>query len=157
MNDYLSKAAKMIINYCIDNDIGTIVFGYNKIFQKSPGFTKTTNQSFVNIPFGKLQFKLKYLCELNDIKYVEQEESYTSQSSFWDKDNIPEYKVNSNQECNFSGKRTYRGMHKRNNGKRLNADVNGALNILRKSNVVSLGALYSRGEVDKPVRIRVAW
>ena len=107
--------------------------------------------------FGKLQLKLKYLCELNDIKYVEQEESYTSQSSFWDKDDIPEYKVNSNQECTFSGKRIHRGMYKRNNGKQLNADVNGALNILRKSNVVSLGALYSRGEVDTPVRIRVAW
>ena len=96
------------------------------------------------------------MCELNDIKYVEQEESYTSQSSFWDKDDIPEYKVNSNQECTFSGKRIHRGMYKRNNGKQLNADVNGALNILRKSNVVSLGALYSRGEVDTPVKIRVA-
>ena len=156
VNDYLSKAAKMIIDYCIDNDIGTLVFGYNKTFQKSPGFTKTTNQNFVNIPFGKLQLKLKYLCKLNDIKYVEQEESYTSQSSFWDKDDIPVYKVNSNKEYTFSGKRTNRGMYKRNNGKRLNADVNGALNILRKSNVVSLDALYSRGEVDTPVRIRIA-
>ena len=157
VNDYLSKAAKMIMNYCIDHDIGTVVFGYNKTFQKSSGFTKITNQNFVNIPFGKLQLKLKYLCELNDIQYVEQEESYTSQSSFWDEDDIPVYKVNSNQEYTFSGKRTYRGMYKRNNGKQLNADVNGALNILRKSNVVSLDALYSRGEVDTPVRIRVAW
>ena len=95
------------------------------------------------------------MCELNGIRYVEQEESYTSQSSFWDKDDIPVYKVNSNQEYTFSGKRTYRGMYKRNNGKKLNADVNGALNILRKSNVVSLDALYSRGEVDTPVRILV--
>ena len=52
----------------------------------------TTNQNFVNIPFGKLQLKLKYLCELNDIKYVEQEESYTFQSSFWDKDDTVEEK-----------------------------------------------------------------
>ena len=37
-----------------------------------------------------------------------------------------------------------------------NADVNGALNILRKSNVVDLEVLYSRGEVDTPVRIRMA-
>lgn len=42
------------------------------------------------------------------------------------------------------------------NGKCFNADVNGALNILRKSNVVSLDTLYSRGEVDTPIRIRIA-
>ena len=42
------------------------------------------------------------------------------------------------------------------NGKTLNADVNGALNILRKSNIVSLEAIYARGEVDTPVRIRIA-
>ena len=128
----------MMINYCIDHDIGTVVFGYNKTFQKSSGFTRTTNQNFVNIPFGKLQLKLKYLCELNDIQYDEQEEIYTFQSSFWEKDDIPEYKISSNQECTFSGKRILRGMYKRNNGKQLNADVNGALNILRKSKVVSL-------------------
>ena len=37
-----------------------------------------------------------------------------------------------------------------------NADVNGALNILRKSNVVDINILYSRGEVDTPARIRIA-
>ncbi|MCQ2432894.1 MAG: transposase, partial [Clostridia bacterium] len=44
------------------------------------------------------------------------------------------------------------------NGMMLNADINGALNILRKtkSNVVDLTVLYGRGEVDTPVRIRVA-
>ena len=38
----------------------------------------------------------------------------------------------------------------------LNADVNGALNILRKSSVVDTSILYGRGDVDTPVRIRVA-
>ena len=56
----------------------------------------------------------------------------------------------------FSGKRVHRGLYKRADGKYFNADVNGALNILRKSNVVSLEALYTRGEVDTPVRIRIA-
>ena len=58
-------------------------------------------------------------------------------------------------ECNFIFY-TKRGMYQCANGKCLNADVNGALNILRKSNVVSLDALYTRGEVDTPVRIRIA-
>ena len=60
------------------------------------------------------------------------------------------------EEYKFSGKREHRGMYKRNNGNKLNADVNGALNILRKSNVVSIEGLYTRGEVDTPVRIRIA-
>ena len=50
----------------------------------------------------------------------------------------------------------YRGLYKTASGKLFNADVNAALNILRKSNVVSLEALYTRGEVDTPIRIRIA-
>ena len=56
----------------------------------------------------------------------------------------------------FSGRRVYRGLYKTGNGKLLNADINGALNIMRKSNVVDLSILYSRGDVDAPIRIRVA-
>ncbi len=37
------------------------------------------------------------------------------------------------------------------------ADINGILNIIRKSNAMSLEALYIRGGVDTPVRIRIAW
>ena len=50
INDYLSKTAKMIINYCIDHDIGTLVFGYNKTFQRNTNLSKKNNQNFVNIP-----------------------------------------------------------------------------------------------------------
>ena len=56
----------------------------------------------------------------------------------------------------FSGRRIYRGLYRARNGRMLNADVNGALNILRKSNVVSLETLYSRGELSTPIRIRIA-
>jgi len=42
------------------------------------------------------------------------------------------------------------------NGMCINADINGALNILKKSSVVSLTTLYSRGQVDSPLRIRIA-
>jgi transposase len=96
------------------------------------------------------------LCELNGIRYIEQEESYTSKASFWDKDNIPVYDAENPRQYSFSGKRVYRGLYRTKSGKRFNADVNGALNILRKSNVVSLSTLYSSGEVDTPVRIRIA-
>ena len=156
VNDYMNKAARKIIDYCIKNDIGTLVVGYNETFQKSSHMGKQNNQSFVNIPYGQLRFKLEYLCELNGITYVKQEESYTSKASFWDKDNIPVYNNDNPQSYVFSGKRIHRGMYQCANGKCLNADVNGALNIMRKSNVVSLNTLYARGEVDTPIRIRIA-
>lgn len=66
------------------------------------------------------------------------------------------YNSDNPQVYAFSGKRVHRGLYKRADGKVFNADVNGALNILRKSNVVSLDALYSSGEVDTPIRIRIA-
>ena len=156
VNDYMSKAARKVIDYCIQNDIGTLVVGYNETFQREANIGRVSNQSFVSIPYGKLREKLEYLCELNGITYVKQEESYTSKASFWDKDDIPVYNEDNPQSCVFSGKRVHRGLYKCSDGRTLNADVNGALNILRKSSVVDLTVLYSRGDVDTPVRIRVA-
>lgn len=155
VNDYMSKTAKMIINYCISHDIGTLVVGYNETFQRNADMGKQNNQNFVNIPYGNLRFKLEYLCELNGIIFIKQEESYTSKASFWDKDTIPVYNADNPQTYTFSGKRIQRGLYRTANGTLLNADVNGALNILRKSSVVDLKVLYSSGEVDTPVRIRV--
>ena len=156
VNDYMNKTARIIIDYCINNDIGTLVVGYNETFQRNSNIGKQNNQNFVNIPFGKLRSKLEYLCELNGIVFVKQEESYTSKASFWDKDVIPVYNADNPQNYHFSGKRVERGLYRTANGKLLNADVNGALNILRKSSVVDLTVLYGSGEVDTPVRIRVA-
>ena len=156
VNDYMNKAAHRIINYCVSNDIGTLVVGYNVTFQKNTNMGKKNNQNFVNIPYGQLRSKLEYLCELNDITFVKQEESYTSKASFWDKDDIPVYNADNPKEYQFSGRRVHRGLYKTSAGKTLNADVNGALNIMRKSNVVDLNILYARGEVDTPVRIRIA-
>ena len=156
VNDYMNKAARIIINYCIENDIGTLVVGYNETFQRESRLGKNNNQNFVNIPFGRLLKKFEYLCELNGIVFVKQEESYTSKSSFWDKDEIPKYNADTPTKYNFSGMRIQRGLYKTASGYIFNADVNGALNIMRKSNVVDMNILYTRGEVDTPIRIRVA-
>ena len=117
---------------------------------------KQQNQVFVNIPYGQLKSKLQYQCEIFGINFIEQEESYTSKASFWDRDEIPVYNKDFIGEYSFSGRRIYRGLYRTSNGTLLNADVNGALNILRKSNVVSLDTLYSRGELNTPIRIRIA-
>lgn len=156
VNDYMNKSARKVIDYCITNDIGTLVVGYNVTFQRNSHMGKQNNQNFVNIPYGKLRDKLSYLCELNGIVYVEQEESYTSKASFWDKDNIPVYNNDNPREYQFSGIRVHRGLYKTLNGKTFNADVNGALNIMRKSSVVDMRILYGRGDVETPVRIRIA-
>lgn len=156
VNDYMSKAAKLVIDYCIANDIGTLVVGYNVTFQLKSGMGRKNNQNFVMIPYGKLRSKLEYLCELNGIAYIEQEESYTSKASFFDKDEIPVYNDDNPKAYVFGGRRVSRGLYMSSSGYAYNADVNGALNILRKSNVVDLSVLYNRGDVDTPARIRVA-
>lgn len=156
VNDYMNKTARKVIDYCISYDIGTLVVGYNETFQTGSHIGRQNNQNFVNIPYGRLREKLEYLCKLNGIIFVKQEESYTSKASFWDKDVIPVYNADNPKEYQFSGSRIYRGLYKTANRKTFNADINGALNIMRKSNVVSLEALYARGDVDVPVRIRIA-
>ena len=156
VNDYMSKTARRIINYCLENNIGALVCGYNETFQRNSNIGKANNQTFVNIPFGKLREKLEYLCKLYGLIFVEQEESYTSKSSFFDMDILPKFEADKPQTYSFSGKRIKRGLYQTSKGYILNADVNGALNILKKSNVVDLEVLYSRGVVDTPTRIRIA-
>lgn len=156
VNDYISKAAKMTVKYCLANNIGNLVCGYNVTFQQHTDLGKVNNQNFINLPFGQFRDKLTYLCELYGITYTEQEESYTSKASFWDEDDIPVYNADNPQYHTFSGQRVQRGLYRTATGKTLNADVNGAMNILRKSRVVALSGLYSRGEVTTPIRIRVA-
>ena len=155
VNDYMNKTARIIINYCLNNDIGNIVLGYNNDFQRNSNVGSINNQNFVNIPYGKLRDKLEYLCDMYGIEYILQEESYTSKASFFDKDYLPLYNANNPQEYTFSGMRVKRGLYRTKKGKLINADVNGALNILRKSNVVDLNVLCDRGELDTPKRIRV--
>ena len=156
VNDYMNKTARKVIDYCINNDIGTLVVGYNETFQRNNNIGKQNNQNFVNIPYGHLRNKLEYLCKLNGIVFVKQEESYTSKVSFWDKDNLPVYNADNPKKYQFSGRRLHRGLYKTASGKTINADINGALNIMLKSSVVDMNILYSRGEVDTPVRIRIA-
>ena len=128
----------------------------NKDFQRYSNLGKVNNQKFTQIPFGKIRGILNYLCELNGINFIEQEESYTSKASFWDRDEIPVFSSEPKVKYDFSGKRIKRGLYQTSSGILLNADLNGSLNILRKSNVVSLEALYSRGVLNPPSRIRVA-
>nr|DAK81445.1 MAG TPA: endonuclease [Caudoviricetes sp.] len=156
VDDYISKACRYIINYCLSNDIGTLVVGYNQSFQNKANLGKRNNQVFTQLPFGKICEKLEYLCKRYNINYILQEESYTSKASFFDNDELPVYNADNSQTYEFSGKRIKRGLYQTKNNYLFNADCNGALNILRKSKVVDLTILDCRGEVDTPKRIRVS-
>ena len=157
INHAMSTAARLIIAYCIAHRIGNIVVGYNPDWKQRIHLGDVTNQNFVQIPHGKLREKLAYLCELYGIKYYEQEESYTSKASFFDDDDLPVYNADNPQSYDFSGRRVTRGQYRTSSGYVLNADINGALNILRKSKLVNLRVLQSRGCVSQPQRIRVFW
>lgn len=147
IEDYLNKSVNYIINYCLDNNIGNIILGYNKNIQDSSNLGKVNNQNFVNIPISKINTKLRNKCIYYGINFIEQEESYTSKASFIDNDDIPVYgklpkdKNGNNITPIFSGKRVYRGLYKTKNNFLINADVNGALNIMRKSNIVKFDDL----------------
>lgn len=156
VNDYISKSARLILNYCIKNKIDCIVCGYNSNFQRNNNIGKINNQNFYNIPFGKLYKKIEYLSKLYGIKFIIQEESYTSKASFLDGDFIPILDEIENKKIEFSGKRIKRGLYQAKNGELINADVNAALNILAKSKVVSLDRLYCSGELNTPLRIKIS-
>ena len=173
---YFYKSSKMIINYCLENNINRIIIGYSKDFQNK-GFVlskeyyakdnyskhieketkKKNNQNFLMIPFGKLINRIEYLCSKNGVECIIQEESYTSASSFFDLDYLPIYSKGKNKEYTFSGERIKRGLYKTKEGKCINADINGALNIYRKSSVCDINTieyLLRRG-VNTPKRIQV--
>ena len=155
VNDYINKTCRYIINYCLVNNIGTLVVGYNQSFQSKANLGKKNNQIFTQLPFGKIREKLEYLCKRYNINYILQEESYTSKASFFDNDELPIYNADNPQEYEFSGKRIKRGLYQTKNNYLFNADCNGALNILHKSKAVDLTVLCRRGELDTPKRIRI--
>ena len=156
VDDYINKTCRYIINYCLINDIGTLVIGYNQSFQSKVNLGKKNNQIFTQLPFGKIREKLEYLCKRYNINYILQEESYTSKASFFDNDELPIYNADNPQTYEFSGKRIKRGLYQTKNNYLFNADCNGALNILRKSKAVDLTILCHRGELDTPKRIRIS-
>ena len=125
------RISNQIIKYLIDNNINTLIIGKNEDWKRGINLGSKNNQNFAYIPFNNLIFMLEYKCKANGIKFVEVEESYTSKASFLDKDKIPTFGKN-DADAKFSGTRIKRGLYKSKKGILINADVNGACNILRK-------------------------
>ena len=154
IRNYFGYVTNKIIDELITNDIDTFVIGYNKEQKQEINLGKRNNQNFVSIPYDKLRGILKYKLEEVGIKYVEQEESYTSKASFLDNDNIPTYKDGEDIEYKFSGIRVKRGMYKAKKGKVIHADINGSYNIMRKAGfTISLELDILKRDIITPLRL----
>lgn len=132
IEDYMHKASRYIVNHLVSTDINTLIIGYNEGWKQDTTQGKANNQKFVNIPFCKFIHMISYKCELEGIRVILHEESYTSKCSFIDQDYIPTYSIDDNL-LNSSGKRIKRGLYKSKDGLCINADVNGSYNIMRKT------------------------
>jgi IS605 OrfB family transposase len=154
MRDAVNKAARIVINHCIDNKIGSIVFGWNKGQKDGADLGKKNNQKFVQIPTAKLKNRIEQLCEQYGIDFIETEESYTSKTSFLDDDVLPKFGAKP-KGWKSSGVRTNRGLFKTATGIKINADCNGAANIIRKVAMIAKFDLVgiSRGALSAPKKV----
>ena len=126
LNDYLHKASRYIANQLVSNNINTLIIGYNKGWKQDANVGKVNNQKFVQIPYLKFVEMLEYKCKLLGIAVIRQHEEYTSKCSFMDNEPIKKHNE-------YVGKRVKRGLFRTGDGKIINADLNGSLNILKKA------------------------
>lgn len=125
--DILHKISRYIVNYCIYNRIGTLIWGRNPGWKQNINLGKKTNQKFTKIPHYLLFKLLKYKAEDVGIKVTDIEESHTSKCSFLDFEQIGH-----KEKGQYVGKRIKRGLFRTMKGIILNADVNAAYNMIRK-------------------------
>jgi IS605 OrfB family transposase len=142
---YMHTASRKIIDWLVQEGIGTLVIGKNDGWKQEVEMGKRTNQTFVQIPHARFIQMLTYKAELVGIRVQLTEESYTSQASFLDRDPLPVRGKGPSPKHVFSGKRVERGLYRAANGREINADVNGAGNIVRK---VAPDAFGSEGVED---------
>ncbi|MCD8208286.1 MAG: transposase, partial [Bacteroidales bacterium] len=125
MHDAMHKVSRAIVDYLAERGIGTLAVGYNADWKREASLGKRTNQAFAQMPFLKLLRMLEYKCGLAGIKFVEHEESYTSRCDALALEPVGKHET-------YLGKRKKRGLFQSSTGVLVNADVNGALNIMRK-------------------------
>jgi putative transposase len=151
--EYLHKVSRFIVNYCQNNNLGTVIIGKNDDWKQSINIGKVNNQKFVSIPHARLIEQIQYKAQAKGIQVIVREESYTSKASAWDNDILPTKGQNDQTPPLFSGQRIRRGLYRTQHGMLLNADVNGAYNIIRKELGDEVVPLSDKGFVNNPVRI----
>lgn len=124
-NDFYNKAASFVVKYCINHDIKTIVVGKNDGWKQDINIGRQNNQTFCFIGHAIFIEKLTSMAAHFNIRVITTEESYTSKASLLNDDDMA-------PDTEFSGKRTKRGLYKTKDDIAINADVNGAGNVIRK-------------------------
>ena len=145
---YMHKASRMVVDYAIENKCNTIVIGDIKNIKQN----MKKNKSFVQVPLESLVQKIKYKAELEGIEVVKVKENYTSGVSSIDKEEI--IRENYNKK-----RRITRGIFISKKGIKINADINGSLNIMRKyikSFSPNLEIAMDIGREQRPLKKRVA-
>jgi IS605 OrfB family transposase len=157
IDHYMHAASKRIVDLLVEERIGAVIIGKNDGWKQACEMGTQNNQNFVQIPHARFIAMLTYKAELVGITVKLTEESYTSQASFLDRDEMPVYDPNRTEEPAFSGKRLKkpRGLYRASGKRNVNADINGAYNIIRK---VAPKAFAEDAEdfVVHPVRMTLA-
>jgi len=149
IEDKIHKTSRWIINYCISNNIGSIVVGLNKGWKQNIELGKRNNQKFVEIPFSKLVDKITYKGKLVGINVQVTEESYTSKVDHLAFETLE-------KQNSYLGKRKKRGLFQSSTNKLINADVNGAIGVGRKVFGDSfVREIIGSGLAFNPVRVNI--
>lgn len=151
ITEFMNRTVSYLVKHCIKNKIGNILIGELKGIKQNINHGRKNNQNFVSIPFGKFKGRLQSKCEFYGIKYQLVDEAYTSRTDALALDEIKAQPYGKTR-------RVKRGLYKSITGQLINADINGALNILR--NVVGdspIPEIINRGLVNRPVRLRLAY
>ena len=149
IEDHIHKVSRFIVNYCIDNNIGSLVVGLNKGWKQGINLGKKTNQKFVEIPFSRLIDKISYKCKLAGISFYLSEESYTSKVDHLAFEELGKHDV-------YLGKRKKRGLFQSSTNKLLNSDINGAIGIGRKVFGDSyVSKIIGSGFAFNPVKVNI--
>ena len=158
INHSLHTASRAIIALLVQEGIGTLVVGKNPGWKQAAEVGRVNHQHFVGLPHARFISLLEYKAKLAGIRFVLQEESYTSKASFLDQDPIPTYDPKQEGKHVFSGKRIKRGLYRAKDGRTLNADVNGSANIIRKAlpNAFDADGIEAVRAV-RPVWLAFAW
>ena len=125
INDLIHKASRKVVNYTLSCGANTIVIGNNKNWKQNSKMSTKINQSFISIPHSKIIQQIEYKAKIVGINVIITEESYTSGTSFLDGELPTKENYNKNR-------RIYRGLFVSNKGIKINSDVNGSLQIMKK-------------------------
>lgn len=126
INNFFNQSISKILKFCKKHKIRTIVCGYNKSWKQKINIGKRNNQNFQSIPYFKFKKKLENKCNELGIRFLLQEESYTSKCSFLDNEEIKKH-------SNYLGKRIKRGLFQTRRSLKVNSDMNASANILKKA------------------------